>query len=203
MRHRYENWVDGPQRRLARQPPALLRRPDPGLVPRSTPRASPTTTTRSSPDEADLPDRPASADVPPGYNEAQRGQPGGFIGDPDIMDTWATSSLTPQIAMRLGRRRRPVRPHLPHGPAPPGPRHHPHLAVLHRRARPLRARLAAVGQRRAVGLDPRPRPQEDVEVEGQRRHPDRPARAVRRRRRPLLGRQRPPRHRHRVRRRRR
>src|SRR6185369_3093540 len=27
----------------------------------------------------------------------QRGQPGGFVGDPDVMDTWATSSLTPQI----------------------------------------------------------------------------------------------------------
>ena len=23
--------------------------------------------------------------------------PGGFTGDPDVMDTWATSSLTPQI----------------------------------------------------------------------------------------------------------
>ena len=33
-----------------------------------------------------------SADAPPGYQESQRGQPGGFIGDPDIMDTWATSS---------------------------------------------------------------------------------------------------------------
>ena len=30
----------------------------------------------------------------------QRDQPGGFTGDPDIMDTWATSSLTPQIAGR-------------------------------------------------------------------------------------------------------
>jgi valyl-tRNA synthetase len=39
-----------------------------------------------------------SSDCPPGYDEAQRGQPGGFVGDPDIMDTWATSSLTPQIA---------------------------------------------------------------------------------------------------------
>ena len=38
-----------------------------------------------------------STDVPDGYSEAQRGKPGGFIGDPDIMDTWATSSLTPQI----------------------------------------------------------------------------------------------------------
>ena len=32
--------------------------------------------------------------------EAQRGKPGGFAGDPDIMDTWATSSLTPQIVCR-------------------------------------------------------------------------------------------------------
>jgi valyl-tRNA synthetase len=39
-----------------------------------------------------------STDVPAGYQESQRGKPGGFIGDPDIMDTWATSSLTPQIA---------------------------------------------------------------------------------------------------------
>ncbi|WP_419993617.1 valine--tRNA ligase [Streptomyces boninensis] len=39
-----------------------------------------------------------SAEPPPGYEEAQRGRPGGFAGDPDIMDTWATSSLTPQIA---------------------------------------------------------------------------------------------------------
>jgi valyl-tRNA synthetase len=39
-----------------------------------------------------------STDVPPGYRADQRGQPGGFAGDPDVMDTWATSSLTPQIA---------------------------------------------------------------------------------------------------------
>ena len=37
------------------------------------------------------------ATAPPGYSEAQRGVPGGFAGDPDVMDTWATSSLTPQI----------------------------------------------------------------------------------------------------------
>ena len=33
-------------------------------------------------------------------NESQRGKPDGFIGDPDVMDTWATSSLTPQIAAK-------------------------------------------------------------------------------------------------------
>jgi valyl-tRNA synthetase len=49
------------------------------------------------PDIAALPIDP-STDVPVGYTEAQRGVPGGFMGDPDVMDTWATSSLTPQIA---------------------------------------------------------------------------------------------------------
>jgi valyl-tRNA synthetase len=41
-----------------------------------------------------------STDVPDGYRPEQRDQPGGFSGDPDIMDTWATSSLTPQIVGR-------------------------------------------------------------------------------------------------------
>ena len=49
------------------------------------------------PDEARLPVDPTT-DTPPGYTEAQRGVPGGFAGDPDVMDTWATSSLTPYIA---------------------------------------------------------------------------------------------------------
>jgi valyl-tRNA synthetase len=39
-----------------------------------------------------------STEVPPGYTAPQRDQPNGFTGDPDVMDTWATSSLTPQIA---------------------------------------------------------------------------------------------------------
>jgi valyl-tRNA synthetase len=51
------------------------------------------------PPESALPIDP-STDVPAGYEAAQRGVPGGFIGDPDVMDTWATSSLTPQIAGR-------------------------------------------------------------------------------------------------------
>ena len=41
-----------------------------------------------------------SSDVPPGFTEEQRGVPGGFVGDADVMDTWATSSLSPQIAGR-------------------------------------------------------------------------------------------------------
>lgn len=49
------------------------------------------------PTEAQLPIDPSS-DTPTGYKPEQRGQANGFIGDPDVMDTWATSSLTPQLA---------------------------------------------------------------------------------------------------------
>ena len=48
-------------------------------------------------DEADLPVDPTTQ-APPGFSEDDRGRPGGFVADPDVMDTWATSSLTPQIA---------------------------------------------------------------------------------------------------------
>lgn len=49
------------------------------------------------PDVASLPVDPTT-DVPAGYDESQRGVPGGFEGERDIFDTWATSSLTPQLA---------------------------------------------------------------------------------------------------------
>ena len=48
------------------------------------------------PSEDRLPIDP-STDIPDGYRADQRGKPNGFVGDPDVMDTWATSSLTPQI----------------------------------------------------------------------------------------------------------
>ncbi len=51
------------------------------------------------PPEDRLPIDP-STDVPDGYRADGRDRPGGFSGDPDVMDTWATSSLTPQIAGR-------------------------------------------------------------------------------------------------------
>jgi valyl-tRNA synthetase len=49
------------------------------------------------PDHSLLPVDPTT-DVPAGYTEDQRGEPGGFEGEKDIFDTWATSSLTPQLA---------------------------------------------------------------------------------------------------------
>ena len=47
--------------------------------------------------EADQLPIDAMADTPPGYQESQRDQAGGFAGESDIFDTWFTSSLTPQI----------------------------------------------------------------------------------------------------------
>ena len=49
------------------------------------------------PEENQLPIDPQS-EAPVGFDESQRNKPNGFMGDPDVMDTWATSSLTPQIA---------------------------------------------------------------------------------------------------------
>jgi len=49
------------------------------------------------PSHDSLPIDPTS-DVPAGYTAEQRGVPGGFDAEQDIFDTWATSSLTPQLA---------------------------------------------------------------------------------------------------------
>jgi valyl-tRNA synthetase len=49
------------------------------------------------PDEKALPADPM-IHTPPGHTEAQRDQPGGFRADPDVFDTWFTSSMSPQIA---------------------------------------------------------------------------------------------------------
>jgi valyl-tRNA synthetase len=96
MRHRYDNWVGGlngdwliSRQRFFGVPIPVWYRLDDDGNPRYDEVLAAT--------EDRLPVDP-STDCPDGLTENQRGQPGGFMGDPDVMDTWATSSLTPQIA---------------------------------------------------------------------------------------------------------
>lgn len=49
--------------------------------------------------EDDLPVDPTTV-APAGHDESQRNQPGGFAADPDVMDTWNTSSMSPQITSK-------------------------------------------------------------------------------------------------------
>ena len=95
MRHRYTNWVEGlngdwlisRQRFFGIPLPVWYRLDANGDPDYGEPIMAAAET---------LPVDPSS-DCPPGYEPAQRGAPGGFMAEPDVMDTWATSSLTPEI----------------------------------------------------------------------------------------------------------
>jgi valyl-tRNA synthetase len=95
MRARYESWVNGlngdwcvsRQRFFGVPFPVWYRVSADGSIDYARPLV---------PDESRLPIDP-STDVPDGFHADQRGAPGGFVGDPDVMDTWATSSASPQI----------------------------------------------------------------------------------------------------------
>ena len=83
--------------------------------------------------------------------------------------------------------RRPAGPGVPDGPAAAGPRDHPDLAVLYGAARARRGGRAAVAACGDLGLGAGSGPEEDVQVGGERGHPDGLAAQVRQRRGPLLG----------------
>jgi valyl-tRNA synthetase len=96
MRSRFQNWVEGlaadwciSRQRFFGVPFPLWFRVGPdGAVDHDRPLV---------PTEERLPVDP-STDVPDGFSQADRGRPGGFAGAPDVMDTWATSAITPEIA---------------------------------------------------------------------------------------------------------
>ncbi|MDN5571402.1 MAG: valine--tRNA ligase, partial [Propionibacteriaceae bacterium] len=95
MRHRYGNWVNGLNGDWLISRQRFFGVPFPVWYPLDADGEPDTAHPILAPEDA-LPVDPASQPAP-GYEEGQRGVPGGFIGDPDVMDTWATSSLTPQI----------------------------------------------------------------------------------------------------------
>ncbi len=95
MQSRYSNWIEGlngdwlvsRQRFFGIPFPVWYLLDDQGEPDYDNPILAP---------EFDLPVDPASQ-APAGFDESQRGKPGGFMADPDVLDTWATSSLTPQL----------------------------------------------------------------------------------------------------------
>ena len=96
MRIRYENWVNG----LSGDWLISRQRFFGVAIPVWYPLAADGSPCHDKPilaTEDQLPVDPSS-EPPHGYREDQRNQPGGFIGELDVMDTWMTSSLTPQLA---------------------------------------------------------------------------------------------------------
>jgi valyl-tRNA synthetase len=96
MRVRFENWVNGLTGDWLVSRQRFFGVPIPVWYPLDAD-GNPDYDKVITPAESSLPVDPSSQ-CPQGFTEDQRGKPSGFIGEVDILDTWATSSLTPQLA---------------------------------------------------------------------------------------------------------
>ncbi|MFJ4261938.1 valine--tRNA ligase [Paenarthrobacter nicotinovorans] len=95
MRSRYENWIAGLNGDWLVSRQRFFGVPIPVWYPLDA-QGNPDYDNPILPSDEMLPVDPA-ADAAPGFDESQRDQANGFTGDADVLDTWATSSLTPQI----------------------------------------------------------------------------------------------------------
>ncbi|WP_425861806.1 valine--tRNA ligase [Arthrobacter sp. TWP1-1] len=95
MRSRYDNWISGLNGDWLVSRQRFFGVPVPVWYPLDAD-ANPDYDHPILPTSEMLPVDPA-ADAAPGYSEEQRNVAGGFVGDADVLDTWATSSMTPQI----------------------------------------------------------------------------------------------------------
>jgi valyl-tRNA synthetase len=98
MRHRYDHWVEGLNQDWCLSRQRYFGVPFPVWY-HVTNEGTPDYDRPIFASEDQLPVDPL-ADCPKGFTEQNRGVPGGFTGDKDVMDTWATSSMTPQIATK-------------------------------------------------------------------------------------------------------
>lgn len=101
MRSRYENWVEGLNGDWLVSRQRFFGVPIPVWYPLDA-EGEPDYDNPILPAEEQLPVDPAS-EAPAGYEESQRDTPGGFTGEADVLDTWATSAITPHIAGRWER----------------------------------------------------------------------------------------------------
>jgi valyl-tRNA synthetase len=96
MRTRYDHWVEGLNQEWCISRQRYFGVPLPVWYP-VLENGQPDYQNPIFPDKKNLPLDP-QIDLPPGYSEEQRDKPGGFCGEADVMDTWGTSSLTPQLS---------------------------------------------------------------------------------------------------------